>query len=290
MIRFFKTKRFYLALGIGVLAICAGMPEAQALRVGMKRIVFEGPKRAESLTIINDSSSDQTYRIGWQRFRMTDDTALQHIPEGQDGKVEGKPDILWAEDMIRYAPRRVTVPAGTSQSVRLMFRQPKDLADGEYRAHLWILTEEAVTAPQPVDAAKGEGKQAIQLKMKPGVTLPIIVRHGKLNATAAIDKVTLSRSADNKIAAKIIVTRGGNRSLYGDIRFICTGGGAAMEAHKVRGLAVYPEVMQRNFTFEFALPANNNGVCSAMRVEYIADPDDAQFKGKIMAQADAILP
>ena len=45
--------------------------------------------------------------------------------------------------MIRYAPRRVTVPPGGSQQIRILLRRPRDLEPGEYRSHLWIVTEQA---------------------------------------------------------------------------------------------------------------------------------------------------
>ena len=41
-----------------------------------------------------------------------------------------------AQEMILYAPRRVTLPPNQPQAIRLSARAPEGLADGEYRVHL----------------------------------------------------------------------------------------------------------------------------------------------------------
>ena len=49
---------------------------------------------------------------------------------------EPTPPDKAAEDMIVYAPRRVTLAPHEPQSIRIAARPPQGLADGEYRVHL----------------------------------------------------------------------------------------------------------------------------------------------------------
>ncbi|HBR68034.1 MAG TPA: hypothetical protein DEA55_01515, partial [Rhodospirillaceae bacterium] len=151
--------------------------EAFAIRVSLKRVTFEDSKRSEILTIINSTEKEQTYRLGWRKYRMDEKKALRAVGEGEKAD-----DIQWADDMVRFAPRRVTIPAGGSQQIRLLFRRPADLKDGEYRSHLWIVSE---TPPESFDT-KEAGKQAVRLAVQPAISLPIFVRAGKLEAKASI--------------------------------------------------------------------------------------------------------
>ncbi|MCI5060767.1 MAG: hypothetical protein MRY79_06825, partial [Alphaproteobacteria bacterium] len=76
-------KKYALFLGICFLAlgILGSLNSADALRITLKRIVFEGPKRAEVLTLINNSNEEKTYRVAWRHFRMTPDKSLVAVPD-----------------------------------------------------------------------------------------------------------------------------------------------------------------------------------------------------------------
>jgi len=253
--------------------------EAQALRLSMKRIVFEGPKRSDIITIMNNTAKEQTYRLGWRHYRMDENRSLVHIPDGQDTS-----GIKWADEMIKYAPRRVTIPPGGSQQIRLLLRRPRDLAPGEYRAHLWIVTE-TETADFAAEKAQ-KGQQSFRLTMQPALTLPVFVRHGDLTAKASITdaKLTKTQTGGN---ISFILNREGDRSLYGDLRIVCTASGKEFEASYTRGTAVYTEVKRRILDYDFNFPPEQAANCSRVRVEYIADKDDTLYGGQVMAQATA---
>jgi hypothetical protein len=251
--------------------------EAQALRVTMKRLVFEGPKRADVIVLINNSPDEMAYRLGWRRMRMGENHSLRPVPDDDPAA-----DLRPASDMVTYAPRRVVLPPGGSQQVRLMLRRPRDLADGEYRSHFWIEPEEESVKFDPKELTSDPTKgPAVQIKMLTGITLPVIVRVGNLSATAGI----VNGAAQRKGAGATVnftLTRDGTRSLYGDFDFTC---GAAV-VHQVRGLAVYTEVAKRNLKFDIrSVPAD----CSTIDVVYKAPEDDLQFAGGTMAQASIPL-
>lgn len=252
--------------------------DALALRVSLKRIVFEGSKRSEILTIINASSKPETYRLEWLRFKMEDGKAS--LTSLEDG--EAAPEVNFADDMIRFAPRRVTVPPGGSQQVRLLLRRPKNLKQGEYRAHLRILTE---AESRPFSEQETD-KPAVRLSVQPGISLPVFVRHGKLEADVSISEAKLA-TAENGLEVSFRISRTGDRSVYGDFDFVCNDGGEEKILQTVRGIAVYAETSYRDLKYKLNVSDTTAANCSKVDVVYRADANDNQYGGKVLAQATA---
>lgn len=252
---------------------------AHAIRVSLKRVVFEDTKRSEIITLINVTGEEQTYRLGWKKFRMDPDKSLRSINED-----EPSDDILWAEDMVRFAPRRIKVPAGGSQQIRLLLRRPSGIQDGEYRAHLWIVAE---GKPEKFEAfPEGEQKQAIRLAVQPALSLPIFVRHGELSLDSSIVDPKI-KNTEEGTTVSFRLNRDGNRSVYGDFDFICTDGGKNLILHQVRGVAVYTEIDHRNLEYTLRTDPQSAKSCKSIKVLYRADPDDPTFKGAVLAEAIA---
>src|SRR5215204_1564416 len=86
------------------------------LLVAPTRIVLDGRKGAE-IILNNIGDEPATYRISVEFRRMTADGGLVDVAEPT---AEDK----LAEDMIRYAPRRVTLAPHQPQSVRVSARAP----------------------------------------------------------------------------------------------------------------------------------------------------------------------
>lgn len=274
-----KFKLLSLLFGGGILcaSMIAAMNDASALRVTLKRIIFEGPVRTDTLTIVNNDSTEQTYRIGWKNMRMTEDKSLTAVKEGEDIS-----DLQTADDMIRYAPRRITLPPGATQQIRLMLRRPRDLAPGEYRSHIWISPESSV---EPFGQAAEPGKTSVQLQMLTGMTLPVFVRHGKMEVSGGMENARAVRNSDGSIDVSYTLTRQGNRSLYGDIEFLCASAGDVI-LRDIRGLSVYTEVTRRNLSQTIEQDVHENvSSCKSLTIRYIAEKKDPQYNGGVIAEA-----
>lgn len=285
-----KHKRTRLGL-VTALAVscffCAtmifGLPEAHAIKLTLKRVIFEGSKRTEVLTLINDTAEEQVYRLSWRNM---------HMAPGKGGLTVIAPNeviegLSTADNLVIFAPRRIAIPPGGSQQVRLMLRKPKDLADGEYRSHLWIRPEAESVKFTPNPAAN-PNQPSVQIKMLAGLSFPVFVRQGKGDASGSITDVKFTQG-DQKLRVDLVLHREGNRSLYGDFDFICTGGAEEKIVHQVRGVAVYIESAQRNLDFHFNVPKEGTGICKTLRVTYTADAKDTVFSGKKIAEATATL-
>jgi hypothetical protein len=110
--------------------------------------------------------------------------------------------------------------------------------DGELRSHL-VFEPISVNAPAP--SQSGDGSQlSLSLEFRSVVSIPVIVRHGRLGATATLSEATIARAGTDWVA-KFKLGRSGNRSLRGDLiaTFISSDGTRKTSLGKLAGLAVY---------------------------------------------------
>jgi P pilus assembly chaperone PapD len=223
---------------IAAAAVACSSSIAQAgvgdLLVAPTRLVLDGGKGTE-VVLNNIGEQPATYRISVEFRRMTPDGNLVEVTEPN---AEEKA----AADMIIYAPRRVTLPPHQPQAIRIAARPPAGLPDGEYRVHLLF---RAVPPPTPVSQASGDQEKGLRLQLIPvyGVTIPVIVRVGNLQAKSSIASVKLEK-ANGKPAIGVDLDRSGNRSTFGEVRVLKAGVKDPIAIQ--RGVAVYTEVGERH--------------------------------------------
>jgi P pilus assembly chaperone PapD len=202
------------------------------LLVAPTRIVLNGSRGAE-IVLSNIGDEVATYRISVELRRMKEDGSLEDVPVANDKENT-------ARSMILYAPRRVTIAPNEPQTIRISARAPQGLPDGEYRAHLLF---RAVPPPRPVTAPKEVKGIAFELIPIYGVTIPVVIRMGNLQAKVAIANVQLTKQ-DGKPAVALDLSRAGDRSVYGDVRVFKAGIKDPIAIQ--RGVAVYTEIGSRH--------------------------------------------
>ncbi len=243
------------------------------LLVAPTRIVLDGGRGTE-LVLNNIGDEPATYRISVEFRRMNPDGTLAEVGEPT-------PQEKAAADMIVYAPRRVTLAPYEPQAIRNAARPPQGLPDGEYRVHLLF---RAVPPPSPVVSAGGEQPKGVQLRLIPiyGVTIPVIVRLGNLDAKAGIADVKLE-TKDGKPAVGLQLSRSGTRSTFGEVRVLKAGIKDPIAVQK--GVAVYTEVSRRHV----ALPIDERFTGQAtgpVTIQYVETSDAG---AKTVAEAQAVL-
>ena len=228
------AKRLAAALAVP-LALFASAPTSAGvgdLLVAPTRIVLNGSRGTE-IVLSNIGDEVATYRISVELRRMKEDGSLEDVPIANDKEKT-------AQAMILYAPRRVTIAPNEPQTIRISARAPKGLPDGEYRAHLLF---RAVPPPRPVTAPKEVKGIAFELIPIYGVTIPVVIRLGNLQAKVGIANVQLIDSG-GKPAVALDLTRAGDRSVFGDVRIFKSGVKDPIAVQ--RGVAVYTEVGTRH--------------------------------------------
>lgn len=241
------------------------------LLVAPTRIVLDGARGTEVI-LNNVGSEPATYRISLELRRMDREGRLDEVTAGTETDKE-KATLA----MVSYAPRRVTLPPNQPQVIRVGARLAPDVADGEYRAHMLFRA-----VPSAVPAAAGP-REGLSIALTPiyGVTIPVIVRKGALQAVATISNVRLVRS-QGETALAFRMTRVGERSVYGRLRV--TRPGIAKPLYEARGIAIYAEVAER--TVSLPLPAEAIAAMPGpVIVQYLEDND----VGGLIAEARAEL-
>lgn len=243
------------------------------LLVAPTRLVLDGRKGAE-IILNNIGDEPATYRVSVEFRRMTEKGDLVDVTTPTDAEKK-------AEDMIVYAPRKVTLAPHEPQAIRIAARAPRDLPDGEYRVHMLF---RAIPPADPVVEAAAEKSKGVQFKLTPvyGVTIPVIVRLGNLQASAGIANVQLERK-DGASSVGLDVTRQGGRSTYGEVRVLKAGIKDPIAIQK--GVAVYTEIKMRHVSVPIA-DNYRNVATGPVTVEYIETYDDGSH---LLAQTQAVL-
>lgn len=262
---------------LGLLGALAFTSPAQAqgdLLVAPTRIILDG-RRGSQVILSNIGSEEATYRISLVLRRMTSEGMLEEVA---DAEIQAEETA--ALEMIRYAPRRITLPPGQPQSVRISAIPGKDLPDGEYRAHMSF---NAIPKPRAVTEASAE-TTGVKINLIPiyGVTIPVIVRHGKVSVQAAMTQPALAQSEAGP-ELRFTISRQGNMSTYGEIVAIKPGLKAPISLAK--GLAVYDELDQRQVALRVT-PEQAAALKGPVRFEYREMPEAG---GGLIAAVDTVL-
>ena len=262
----FKPMRA-IARGAAVLAAFSSLSfttpvSAQGdLLVAPTRVILDG-RRGTEVILSNIGGEEATYRIGLELRRMLENGRLVPVEETDANEKEKA-----ALGMIRYAPRRIVLPPGQPQAVRLAARPGADLPDGEYRVHMSF---RAIPKPREVTAEQRNSDQvSIQLIPIYGVTIPIIVRHGRVEAQAAIAQPQLVEGEQGP-ELEVTIQRTGDSSTYGELRV--TKPGVEDPLVLLRGVAIYPEIGQRKVRITLT-PEQAAAMKGELRFEYRDMPE-----------------
>ncbi len=229
-----------------VILLTANVALAQGVSVAPSRIVLDGKTRAATVFLSNRSNETETYRISLAEYRMSEDGSLVRVDSMQTSP-------SFAGEVLRYSPRRVVIPPGGSQTVRLLVRRPTDRAldDVEFRAHLSVCSVPTVPRLAEMEAAPLPELRDDQFSVQPVASVetlvPIVVRLGQPRAEMAIKDATIKHGPDGMVV-HFTIERHGDRSLYGNLTLSHVDGqGKETQLHFSRGIAVYTPNPRRTF-------------------------------------------
>lgn len=218
----------------------------KAVLIAPTRVIFEGRTRATAVKLINPNDVENTYKISLVSIRMDEDGTRSEVQSPD-------PEELFAQDLIRFSPRRATIPAQGWQTVRLMVKKPRDLPDGEYRAQLKV---------SPIPKQKGpDNKQSnenisISIDIVFNVSIPVIIRHGKSDVRVT-PKTPRRVVKEGQYFLETLLEREGKFSVFADVRafFIPnTGEKQKNQISEIKGISIYSQ----NQTQRVLLPIKDN--------------------------------
>lgn len=266
--------RAFLAVSVvGFFLSLATMVQAQAVSVAPSRIVLDGRARSATIFLSNRGDRTETYRISLVPMVMQEDGALVRADSTQLDQA------CFAEDALRYSPRRVVIPAGGSQTVRLLVRRPRDLEqqDAEFRAHLSVCSIPTVPRLEELGRPIPENIPEDQIVAMPVASVetlvPMVIRFGDPEATVNIAEPRLSRGEGGQTILNFDLLREGTRSVYGDLTVNHVGlDGQETPLYLGRGIAVYTPNQRRGFS----IPCDDLGVDLSQGqvvINYVETPD-----------------
>ncbi|KAF0200073.1 MAG: hypothetical protein FD170_3791 [Bacteroidetes bacterium] len=270
--------RLLMATFIAMLFIPCELSAQGDLLITPRRVVFEGNKQSQELTLANTGQDTARYNVSFVQYRMTESGAFEQIEVADSGQ-------YFADKYLRFFPRSVTLAPNEAQVVRMQFRRMPDMQDGEYRSHVYF---RAV----PKETALGEetlaDSTAIGIRLIPifGITIPIIIRIGELDLSVDLKDISLDTKTDTIPNLSVTFTRSGDKSVYGDMTVNWVSGNENIEVGVVRGIAVYTPNKLRRFNMQLRQPEGVDYSKGKLVIRYQA-PND--LKPEVYAEREIAL-
>lgn len=268
-------------IGALLMLLASGQATSEVM-IYPTRIVFEGNQRAAQVQLVNNGTEIATYRISLVNRRMNETGSFSDIDTPLPGE-------QFADDLLRYSPRQVTLAPGASQTARVMVRKPADLAVGEHRSHLLFSRQpepagkHSIETPDTADDTIG-----ITLTALVSMSIPVIVRHGNTSADLSLTQLELQQPAGKQPILAFWMERSGNQSVYGDLAVSFTPtGGTAQVIGRANGVAIYTPNPVRRAGIALDPPANMALRNGTLRITFREQAEDG---GKQIAEAVLQLP
>ena len=160
-------------------------------------------------------------------------------------------DHMFADPFLRVFPRTVILAPGEPQVIALQCRRKPDMKDGEYRSHLYFRAEKNNKAMGSDNTGKDTTLLSVQLIPVFGLSIPIIIRSGDVNISAALSDLKIETRQDSIQVLKLTLNRSGNISIYGNIiaEYIPLKG-KSYEIGSIKGVGVYTDINRRKYLNE----------------------------------------
>jgi len=249
---------------LAALSLFAAIVPAQAeLMIAPTRVLLGGTTRTAELVLVNKGTETAAFRLALENRRMKRDGSLEAAPAAQPGE-------LFAADKVRFSPRQVILEPGARQVVRVSADLPADLAPGEYRSHLRLMSAPTSAGRTVKEPTAGDDRSlSIELIAVRSITIPVIVRVGALESAVTVDGASLSGKPDDMLVVKM--ERRGSRSTYGDLRL--TVEGEAAPAWIVLGVAIYTPNTERDVVLPLPKDVRQKIAGQKVRIDYVStDP------------------
>ncbi|WP_147319966.1 fimbrial biogenesis chaperone [Chitinophaga silvisoli] len=252
------------------------------LLITPRRIVFEGGSRLQEINLANSGSDTARYVISLVEVRMNVNGTFEFINAPDSGQ-------LFASNFLRFFPHSVILPPKEAQVVKVQLQHTADLDTGEYRSHIYF---RAVPKQQPLgDEKQLDSPQTISIKLTPvfGITIPVIIRVGKNNASASMSDISLTME-DTIPKLNLTFHREGNMSVYGDLSVDhISPSGKVTPIGSLKGVAVYTPNRARQLHVALARVSGVNYHSGKLRLSYLEIPTQMNAKVEVLATSEISL-
>jgi hypothetical protein len=260
------------------------------LNITPKRLVFDRTTRSATVYVFNQGNRPATADVTIvDRVMLPTGEIKPFTDAGAQADLKPVADQLRsARPFVIATPRRITLPPGKGQTIRLRVNLPADAEAAEYRSHLTVATvpprEAGLTAENA--AAQAAGQLSIRIDAVFGLSIPLIVRTGPADIRGDIRNVRLAQqtiSLDGVTPPRPVpvltfdLERLGANSLFGNIEVRASAGRKDVLG-TIRGVGVYTEIGGRTVNLPLQrMPA-------AGETLDLSFTDDDSMRGQIVAR------
>lgn len=217
------------------------------LLVTPRRVMLDKTNKVQELNLANTGKDTATYIISLQEIKMNEDGKFEEITAPEAGQNS-------ASGYIKFFPKTLTLAPNEAQTIKVQMIKPAQIAEGEYRSHIYF---RAVPQNSAADAVTDPSEISVSLTPVFGITIPVIVRSGTLDANVELVNPTLSKDSNTQ-KLSFSFSRTGNMSVYGDISVDhIAADGKITRVKSVNGIAVYTPNTTRRVIMDLG---NHRGV------------------------------
>lgn len=269
----------YLTLTILCLLSVADTYAQGDLFINPKRIVFEGKKISQEISLANIGRDTARYIVSFVQIRLKDNGDFQLIEKPDSGQ-------NFADKNLRIFPRTVTLGPKETQVVKVQVYQKNNLLPGEYRSHLYF---RAAAATNEYSTTQKDSATNVVVKITPvyGITIPVIIRSGENTSAVSFSAISFNKTENTPYKLSFRLNRTGNMSTYGDIKVehVSTTG-KTTPAGFIKGIAVYTPNKLRDIELNIDDKIVFNHHSGKLKLTYISDTDG---KPVILSSAELSL-
>lgn len=274
----YKTTLLCLALFAPTFANAGG------LMITPNRIELDDNLKTQEVKLVNSSKETTSYRVSFQNLRMKENGTYEEI-KNTEGAAE-----KFAENYIKFSPKRVTLQPGESQTIRLLAKAPSE--EGEYRSHLLFKEEVPAELGNSVEN-QGNVKKEISVVLKPvfAISIPVILRTGNVSAKLTFEDLAITKSEgkDKNNVLNMNIKREGNGSANGKVVVnLLKKDSSKVEIGSLDNVSAYYPYENRSLAIDLKLPKGTSLVGGNLEVKFIARKSEGSSdqNDKIIAQTN----
>jgi len=244
-----------------------------------RRVVFEGSKRYEELSLANTGNDTARYLISLTHLRMNENGGVVLISQPDSGE-------NFADNYVRFFPHSVSLGPNESQTVKIQLTKINQMVPGEYRSHIYF---RAIPNQRPLGDSAPVRDSGISMHIVAvfGLSIPLIIRVGPSTTRVAIADLSLQTPADTTPQLKMTIYRTGNMSVYGDISVdYIPLKGKKIRAGDAKGLAVYTPNPLRHVKIQLNKLQGVNYHGGKLHIKYFT----SGVRLPAIAEAEFVLP
>jgi hypothetical protein len=243
-----------------------------AARLMPTKIFLSDKDRSFKVSLKHKGNEPKWYTIKTVFYRMQEDGKMVKVDKPKEEERS-------AQKLVRFSPKRVFLKKDQEQIIRISIRKKRNLKEGEYRAHLYVVEDEL--GKQDQNAASGF---KMNLYSRVAVAIPILYRVGKVEPKAEFKEIKLTDGKE-KPGLEFSLVNQGDTFLFGTVEAYFTPKGESQKQKLlfVRGVSSYIKERKIKYDLDYSATKLPQG-----ELEVIYREDDLRGGSVIQSKNIAI--